>query len=80
MKTAAEIGAGVLERLARQAAANRAAGEALRAEVRTVLKQHPTVHLTARQVIVLLARTPPPSLRRMQEILRELRAESSGPR
>ena len=80
MKTAAEIGAGVLERLARQAAANRAAGEVLRAEVQTVLKQHPTVHLTARQMIVLLARTPPPSIRRVQEILKELRAKSSPTR
>jgi hypothetical protein len=80
MKTTAEIGAGVLERLARQAAANRAAGAALRAEVQTVLKQHPTVHLTARQVIVLLARTPPPSIRRVQEILKELRAKASPTR
>ena len=80
MKTAAEIGAGVLERLARQAAANRAAGEVLRAEVQTVLKQHPTVQLTARQVIGLLGRTPPPSIRRVQEILKELRANSSPTR
>jgi hypothetical protein len=80
MKTPEEIGRAMLERLAAQASANRAAGEALRAEVRTVLKQYPSVHLTARQVIVLLARTAPPSIRRIQEILKELRAESSASR
>jgi len=80
MKTAAEIGAEVLERLARQAAANRAAGEVLRTEVQTVLKQHPAVQLTAKRVIALLARSPPPSIRRVQEILKQLRAESSASR
>ena len=39
MKSVAAIGAAILERLAAQAAANRASGERLRAEVREVLQQ-----------------------------------------
>ena len=75
MKTAAEIGERVLKRLAAQTAANRDSGDRLRAEVRGVWEQHP--EFTAKQVIRCLTRTPLPSLRRTQEILRELRAASA---
>ena len=80
MRTATDIGERLLKRLAAQAAANHAAGEALRAEVRSVLERHPGEHLTARQAIALLSRTSPPSIRRVQEILKGIRAESSASR
>jgi hypothetical protein len=79
VKSAAEIGQAILERLAAQAAANRAAGDLLRADVRSVLEQNPG-RLTAKQVLKKLTRHPLPSVRRVQEILRELRAESSASR
>jgi hypothetical protein len=73
MKTEVEIGRAILERLAAQAAANRAAGDRLRAEVRAVWEQHP--ELTAKQVLKRMTRQPLPSVRRVQEILKDLRAE-----
>lgn len=76
MKTAEEIGRATLERLAAQTAANRAAGDALRAELRAVWQPG----MTAKQVIARLSRCPLPSVRRVQEILRGLRAESSASR
>jgi hypothetical protein len=79
MKSPQEIGAAVLERLAAQAAVNRAAGNLLRADVRTVIEQNHE-RLTAKQVIKKLIRRPLPSVRRVQEILRDLRAESSASR
>ena len=79
MKSAAEIGQAILERLAAQAAVNRAAGDLLRADVRSVLEQTPE-RLTAKQVLKKLTRHPLPSVRRVQEILRALRAESSASR
>ncbi len=77
MKTAEEIGRTILERLAAQAAANRAAGDQLRADVRAVVEKHHPKRLTAKEVIKNLTRQPPPSIRRVQEILRDLRAESA---
>jgi hypothetical protein len=74
LKTASEIGAAILERLAAQAAANRASGDRLRAEVRAVWEQHP--EFTAKHVLKMLTRQPLPSVRRVQEILKGLRAES----
>jgi hypothetical protein len=74
VKTASEIGAAILERLAAQAAANRASGDRLRAEVRSVWEQHPS--FTAKLVLKKLSREPLPSVRRVQEILKDLRAES----
>jgi hypothetical protein len=73
VKTATEIGQATLERLAAQAAANRASGDRLRAEVRAVWEQHSDY--TAKQII----RELPPgsrcrSVRRVQEILKDLRA------
>jgi hypothetical protein len=75
VKTAAEIGQAVLERLAAQAAANRAAGDLLRADVRAVWEQHP--EYTAKQIIKQLPpRSKCRSTRRIQEVLKVLRAES----
>jgi hypothetical protein len=74
VKTDAEIGRAILERLAAQAAANRASGDRLRAEVRAIWEQHP--EFTAKQVLRKLIRQPLPSVRRVQEILKDLRAES----
>lgn len=74
MKDPTAIGIAVLERLAAQTAANRAAGNRLRAEVRWVWEQHP--QFTAKQVLRRLTRQPLPSVRCVQEILKKLRAES----
>jgi hypothetical protein len=76
MKSAGEIGQAVLARLAAQAAANRTLGDLLRAEVRAVVRAH-REKLTAKQVIKELTRERLPSVRRVQEILRALRAEST---
>jgi hypothetical protein len=76
MKTPEEIGHAVLERLAVQAAANRARGNASRAEVRVLLAQDPD--LTGPQLRARLSH--PLSLRRVQELRKELRAESSASR
>jgi hypothetical protein len=76
MKTPEEIGVAALERLAAQAAANRESGARLRTSVRGVWEQH-REH-TAKEVIRCL---PPRfqwvSVRRVQEILKELRTESA---
>lgn len=73
MESATRIGLALLERLSAQAAANRAAGDRLRAEVRAVLDRHPGQHLCAKDVLRLLMHTPLPSVRRVQEVLREVR-------
>ncbi len=82
MKTDEEIGRAIRHCLAAQAAANRAAGDALRAEVRAVLDQHETEgqRLTGKQVLKCLTRNPLPSVRRVQEVLQEIRAQSSASR
>lgn len=78
MKSAEEIGQAILERLAAQAAANRAAGDVLRGAVRAVMNELPPERHTAKWVIRGLARLAPgrplPSIRRVQEIMRPLRA------
>ena len=64
-----------------QAAAMKAQGDALKAEVRTILEAHRGPRrLKAYAVLTMLERDPLPSLRRVQEILRELRAESAASR
>ena len=74
MKSAEAIGAAVLERLAAQAAVNRAAGDLLRADVRAAFERHP--NHTAKQIIKQLPpRSQLKSVRRVQEILKSLRAE-----
>jgi hypothetical protein len=75
MKTADEIGRAILERLAAQAAANRASGDRLRAEVRAVWERHPKC--TAKEAVSKLIRRPLPSVRRVQELLKQIRAESA---
>jgi hypothetical protein len=61
-----------------QAAAMRAQGEALKAEIRAIVEAHTGPRrLKAYAVLTMIKREPPPSLRRVQEILRELRAESA---
>lgn len=76
MKTPEEIGRAVLERLAARAAANRAAGDALRAEVRAAMNALPAERRTAKWVLKGITRRPLPSIRRVQEIMREARAAS----
>jgi hypothetical protein len=76
MKTATEIGQATLERLLAQAAANRASGDHLRTEVRAIWQQHPD--FSAKRVLKRLTRRPRPSVRRVQEILKDLRAESAA--
>ena len=81
MKSAAEIGAATLARLAAQATANREAGAALRAEIRAVMEAHVGPdRLTAKRVLEKLSRRPLPSVRRVQEHMRAIDAESSAPR
>ena len=64
-----------------QAAAMKAQGDALKAEVRTIFEAHKSRRrLKAYAVLTMLERDPLPSLRRVQEILRELRADSAASR
>jgi len=75
---AEEIGCRVLEVLLRQAAANRESGNRLRAQVRTVMNAHTApCRLTAKLVLEQLNVTPAPSIRRVQEVMQEIRASSS---
>lgn len=62
-----------LANLTKQAAAKRAQGDLLRAEVRTILAAHPGKHLSGKHVLRYLTRDPLPSVRRIQEVLQELR-------
>jgi hypothetical protein len=63
-----------------QANVRRAQGMALRAEIRAILEAHRSPRrLKAYAVLTMLNRTPLPSLRRVQEIIRELKgAKPSG--
>jgi hypothetical protein len=61
-----------------QADAKRAQGEELRAEIRRILAAHQGPRrLTAFAVLTLLKRDPLPSLRRVQEIVRELKSATT---
>ena len=65
--------------LSEQAAAMRVQGDALRAEVRSVLEAHTGPRrLKAFAVLTMLKRDPPPSLRRVQEVIREIKREHVG--
>jgi hypothetical protein len=76
MKTDEEIGRASRERLLAQAAVNRASGELLREDVRAVFDRHPLY--TAKQVIKQLPpRSQHRSVRRIQEVLKDLRTESA---
>ena len=62
-----------------QAIAMRARGDALRAEVRFILEAHPGPRrLKAYTVRSFLKREPLPSLRRVQEVMREIKREATG--
>jgi hypothetical protein len=77
VKTDAEIGRTSRERLLAQAAANRASGERLLEEVRPIWEQFP--NHTAKEILREMMRRnlptgrPPPSVRRMHELLKLLR-------
>jgi hypothetical protein len=76
MKTAEEIGRGILERLAAQTARNRASADALRTEVLAIWRPG----MTAKQVIDRMSRAPLPSVRRVQEVIRQIRPVSADTR
>jgi hypothetical protein len=62
-----------------QAIAMRAQGDALRADVRAILEAHPGPRrLKAYTVRSFLKREPLPSVRRVQEVMREIRREAAG--
>lgn len=62
-----------------QAIAMRAQGDALRAEVRAILETHPGPRLPkAYTVRSYLRREPIPSLRRVQEVMREIKRGAAG--
>lgn len=78
MKTPEQIGAKILAILAAQAERNRQAGAALTAEIRAIMATHSdSGRLTARQVRDLLPTSRTRSVRRIQEYLQSIRAESS---
>lgn len=81
MKTAEEIGTGILAILRAQAARNREAGIAVREEIRAAMASHPAAdRITARRIQELLSPATHISRRRIQEYMRSLRAESSASR
>ena len=79
LSTANGIGRATLERIAAQAAANRASGERLLAEGRPIWEQFP--RYTAKGILREMMKRnlptgrPAPSIRRMHELLKRLRAE-----
>jgi hypothetical protein len=80
-KTAEQIGAGVLAVLKAQAVRNREAGIAVRERIRAVIAAYPaSERITARCVQMLLAPETRVSIRRIQEYMQLLRAESSASR
>lgn len=72
MKTPAEIGQSILDRLAAQAAANREAGAY--ALVRAMLKKEP--NLTGPEIVAKISRRL--SVRRAQELAKAIRGERDG--
>jgi hypothetical protein len=81
VKSDAEIGRAIRERLAAQAAANRASGARLLAEVRPIWEEFP--RYTAKEILREMIRRnlpterAPPSVRRIQDLLKRLRTESA---
>lgn len=70
-----------LGRLAQQAARNRSLSQALRQEIRAVMARSAGLErLTGALVLTRLARRPLPSLRSVQEHMKEINAESSASR
>jgi hypothetical protein len=71
MKTDEQIGRSILERLAIQAAANRASGDPMRAEIQSAMEAYTGLKpLTAKRVLGMLRRSPLPSVRTIQEHIR----------
>jgi hypothetical protein len=63
-----------------QARLMKARGDALKADIRTVLDAHKGPRkLKAFAVLSLLNRDPLPSLRRVQEVIREIKREAAAP-
>ena len=80
-KSAAEIGAVILATLQAQADRNRESGIAVREQIRAVISALPQAdRITARRVQMLLPSWARVSVRRIQEYMRLLRAESSASR
>ena len=62
-----------------QAAAMRRQGDELKAEIRAILEAHPGPRrLKAFAVLTMLKRNPSPSLRRVQELITEIKREAGG--
>ena len=81
MKTPTEIGTATLTRLTPQAARNKAAGSALRAEIRAAMVSATEPEMvTAKGIRNRLSRVPLPSLRTIQGHMKAIRAESSASR
>lgn len=81
MADAAAIGTRILETLAAQAERNRQAGAGLTAEIHAVMAAYSgNGRLTARRVRDLLPRSRACSIRRIQEVMQCVRAESSASR
>jgi hypothetical protein len=81
MSRAEQIGAKVLATLAAQAARRRQAGIALRGAIQAVMATHSgPERLTAKRIRNLLDREPLPSIRTIQDHMREINAASSVPR
>jgi len=76
MKTAEEIGREIPARLRAQTTRNRASADALRTEVLAIWRPG----MTAKQVIDRMSRTPLPSVRRVQEVIRQIRPVSAATR
>lgn len=75
------IGARILATLAAQSERNRQAGAALCHEIRAVMTAHGgPKRLTARRVQMLLTSNRAVSIRRIQEYMQVIRAESSASR
>jgi hypothetical protein len=81
MSNAAEIGAKILATLAAQAERRRQESAALRSEIQSLMAAHPgPERLTAKRICELLGRRPAPSIRTIQDHMREINAASSVPR
>ena len=79
VKTPEQIGAEILDRLARQAESNNSASSALRGEIRDAMSVIPAPErLTAKGIRNHLSRVPLPSIRTIQEHMRAIRESSAS--
>jgi hypothetical protein len=81
MATPAEIGVKALATLAAQAERRRQASTALRHEIRSLMTAHSgPERLTAKRICKLLgSRCPTPSVRTIQDHMREIKRDIAGP-